>query len=410
MSGVLLPLLYPLFVVHGIIMVGWPGVGKTPALICMILAIGRYHICNLGLKVQPSWRRSKALDNFRYRIPQVYEGVFLDDSSREKIDLADLKSYLTAEEDQTCSGRYNDIKLVRGQVRAYAGNHVRAEDEPEPDNRRFITPEDMLKLRQHTFAGERDADVMAVLKRAIVFVFGKHALYLRLPREEASDGVIHRIVEDDIHLDVLANHDKHLFSDFKMGSTGKGEDFDVAVQREQEMVQKAFLSMEDMGQKRYVEYCNEKLKHHLQSPEPAPVVRWLPDPPSTPEDTAAPSDTLPFSVKLASRDASEKADNMPRPSSIRPLKDVSVTSKLLHAPRHLRLLLWNSQMLLRLQMPCLAVRVPTKLTQWLTHPATRWISRRMLMRRQPERCTTELVCITKCQVMGRGLILTQRRL
>lgn len=301
MSTVLLPLIYPLLVVHGIIMVGWPGVGKTPALICMILAIGRYHIRKLGLNAQPSWRRSKALDNFRHRIPQLYEGVFLDDPSREKIDLADLKSYLTAEEDQTCSGRYNDIKLVRGQVRAYAGNHLKAEDEPEPDTRKSITPEEMLKLLRHTFVGEKDADVMAVLKRAIVFVYGKHALYLRLPTE-ASDGMIHRIVGDDVHLDVLASR---FFGDYKIGSIKKGDDFDEAVQREQEMIQKSFGRMEEMGQKRYVEHCNETLKQHLQPPAPVPAVRWLPSSPSTPEEDAV-ADTLPFSVQLASRDAPRK--------------------------------------------------------------------------------------------------------
>ena len=94
--------------------------------------------------------------------------------------------------------------------------------------------------------GEKDADVMAVLKRAIVFVYGKHALYLRLPTE-ASDRMIHRIVEDDVHLDVLASHDKRFFGDYKIGSIKKGDDFDEAVQREQEMIQKSFGRMEGDG-------------------------------------------------------------------------------------------------------------------------------------------------------------------
>ena len=38
MSTVLLPLIYPLLLVHSIIMVGWPWVGETLALICMNLA------------------------------------------------------------------------------------------------------------------------------------------------------------------------------------------------------------------------------------------------------------------------------------------------------------------------------------------------------------------------------------
>ena len=111
MSDFLLPLQYPLLVLHGVMMIGWPGVGKTPALIVMMLAIGRFHISQLGLHEKPSWRRAKSLDNFRHRVPQIHDGVFLDDPSREKIDMADLMFFMTAEEDQTCSGRYNDVNL-----------------------------------------------------------------------------------------------------------------------------------------------------------------------------------------------------------------------------------------------------------------------------------------------------------
>ena len=43
----LLPLLYPLFVCYCVIALGWSGVGKTPALITVILAMGRYRIQRL---------------------------------------------------------------------------------------------------------------------------------------------------------------------------------------------------------------------------------------------------------------------------------------------------------------------------------------------------------------------------
>ena len=155
----------------------------------MILATGRYHLGKLGLDQKPSWRRSESLDNFRRRVPQVYEVVFLDDPSRDKLDMSDLKSYMTAEEDQTCSGRYNDGKLVCGQVRAYAGKNLSDDDEPSPDGRTTISPDEFLQLLRHSFPGEKAADVMAVLKRSIVFILGKHAPYL-------------------IHLDLLSPHDK----------------------------------------------------------------------------------------------------------------------------------------------------------------------------------------------------------
>ena len=75
------------------------------------------------------------MENFRQRVPVPGEALFLDDPNCNKVDLADLKSYLTAEDDQTCSARYNsrynDAKLMGGQPRLYAGNHLAKADEPE---------------------------------------------------------------------------------------------------------------------------------------------------------------------------------------------------------------------------------------------------------------------------------------
>ena len=59
LSDVLLPMIYPLMVLHGVIMIGWPGVGKTPALIVMGLAMGRHHLKRLGVEGVPSWRRDQ---------------------------------------------------------------------------------------------------------------------------------------------------------------------------------------------------------------------------------------------------------------------------------------------------------------------------------------------------------------
>ena len=58
MADFLLPILYPLLLNYGILTLGWPGVGKTPMLIVMGLALGRYHICRQGLDgVNSAWRR-----------------------------------------------------------------------------------------------------------------------------------------------------------------------------------------------------------------------------------------------------------------------------------------------------------------------------------------------------------------
>ena len=77
--------IYPLKVLHGVIMIGWPGVGKTPALLVMGLAMGRHHLKRLGAEGVLSWRRDRSLDSFRQRVLVPGEAFFLDD-------LADLKS------------------------------------------------------------------------------------------------------------------------------------------------------------------------------------------------------------------------------------------------------------------------------------------------------------------------------
>ena len=151
----LLPVLYPLFVCYGVVALGWPGVGKTPALIAVILAMGRYHIHRLQEEdAVPGWRRAKSLDNFRHQVANVYEGIFLDDPNRENVSMADLKSFLTVEEEQTTSGRYNDAKLTRNCMRAYASNDLDREDEPLDDSRIFITGEEFMKMTRRLFAGK----------------------------------------------------------------------------------------------------------------------------------------------------------------------------------------------------------------------------------------------------------------
>ena len=144
----ILPYLYPLLMTSAIVLLGSPGVGKTPALIVMAMAMGRFHIRRLGLSgVKPGWRRAKSLDNFRHRVSQVQEALFLDDPSRSKIDIADLKSFVTVDEEGTCQGRYNDSRLARNQMRAVASNDiVQAEPRIDPASTTTISPDAFFDL------------------------------------------------------------------------------------------------------------------------------------------------------------------------------------------------------------------------------------------------------------------------
>jgi hypothetical protein len=110
------------------------------------------HIHRLQEDAVPGWRRAKSLDNFRHQVANVYEGIFLDDPNRENISMADLKSFLTVEEEQTTSGRYNDAKLTRNCLRAYASNDLDQADEPADDSRTSITSEEFMKMTRRLFA------------------------------------------------------------------------------------------------------------------------------------------------------------------------------------------------------------------------------------------------------------------
>ena len=51
----ILPLLYPMLTSKAILLLGCPGVGKTPAVIAMAMAIGRHHIRRLAAPRRPTW-------------------------------------------------------------------------------------------------------------------------------------------------------------------------------------------------------------------------------------------------------------------------------------------------------------------------------------------------------------------
>ena len=269
----LLPVLYPLFVCYGVVALGWPGVGKTPALIAVILAMGRYHIHRLQEEdAVPGWRRAKSLDNFRHQVANVYEGIFLDDPNRENVSMADLKSFLTVEEEQTTSGRYNDAKLTRNCMRAYASNDLDREDEPLDDSRIFITGEEFMKMTRRLFAGDKQADVLACLKRSVVLLVGQNAVYLRLPNQDP-EAPVHRIQVDELHKDLLSEKDKPLYSKYKLGIVEYGPQWEQETQQE---VRTISLGMEKFAAGRpevYIKDANEKIEAELWRARLAQSVR-----------------------------------------------------------------------------------------------------------------------------------------
>ena len=195
--------------------------------------------------------------------------MFLDDPSRKKVDMADLKSFVTVDEDGTTECRYNDAKLVRNQMRAIAYDWV-GEDPSKEYTDTVLEPKAFLSLVEPFFSGEHMKDILAVLKRSTVFVFTETALYLRLPSEKA-DAIVHRICVGNVHKDLLDEQDKPLYGSYKHAAMQEMADFD--------------------RQSDYVHFAN------------AEIQKWI-----MPRRTLAPSQlqssddippTVPFSVRLA---------------------------------------------------------------------------------------------------------------
>ena len=89
-------------------------------MITLAMALGRYHVRRFGCEgLKGGWRRAKPLDNFRHKAPQVQEALFLDDPDRSKVCMADLKSFLTCDEDGTIESRYSGTKMLRNQMSAH---------------------------------------------------------------------------------------------------------------------------------------------------------------------------------------------------------------------------------------------------------------------------------------------------
>ena len=234
------------------------------------------YICRQGIDgVKPAWRRAKALDNFHHRVGQIHEALILDDPEVDKLNMSDIKSWMTSEEDATYSGRYNDVRMVRNNIRAIASNDLQEQHEPPKDNgRRYITSEEFFTLVSKFFAGLKRADVLAVLKRSGVMVFGQHALYLRLPHQDP-DAIVHRIHTDDVHLDLFSPRDKPQYAKYKVGIEELPPTFAEDVALEQRTLQDSMASMVQFkSPDQYIEQANKRIGDKISGFLRLPTSFW----------------------------------------------------------------------------------------------------------------------------------------
>ena len=283
---ILLPVLFPLMAEYGVLLLGLPGIGKTPTFITLAMTMCRYWCRARPQGGQAGWRRGRMFDNFKNRVSKVYEAVFLDDPGLSAMDIVDLKQFFDVGEDSFGQARYNPAKLARNGPRGLADNEFDENDEPSEDDRTSITAEEGLKLCKKPFGNQGSAHVMAVLKRTITIIGGRHAVYLRLP-SQSEVGMIHRIAAANFAKDWLQEKNKKFYGMYKRNVERYPVDYQANLEKEKEFVDAAMASRGDKTPENFVKECDEKLQTELlriPSPIPRRVVPPSPDASQTQDD------------------------------------------------------------------------------------------------------------------------------
>ena len=137
------------------------------------------------------------------------------------------------------------------------------EEEPDDNGTHTITNEQFLKLLRNMFPNVKKTHVLAVLKRCISFVWGKKALYLRLPSADESQAIF-QITIDNVHLEVLADHDKPFYGKYKRDIYEYPPDFEQNVEREQSMIKDRMERCQSFPDiKDYIAECSNSIQSKL---------------------------------------------------------------------------------------------------------------------------------------------------
>ncbi len=98
----------------GPMVLGVPGVGKTPLCEVGALGWGRYLVDQKFPGKVAAFRRGKQIDVFRDKSTPAYEGILLDDAALSKIDVEDTKSFGTSHKAGHSDCRYTPSKWAKG--------------------------------------------------------------------------------------------------------------------------------------------------------------------------------------------------------------------------------------------------------------------------------------------------------
>jgi len=192
-SAILLPLL-PTLKRKSIIFLGQPGIGKSPAMQVLLMALSRYWICELGVvdhDAVPCFKTAEDLDFYRNDPGVVWCGCALDDGDSSAQLVRVLKSFLdVALREAITRERWGAAKFARNQPRMICDNKWDPEEEPKmivngerkplTVGYKGTTHKEFLKMIRPAMPEKCcDSDIEAVCKRANIILNTDHYIYVR---------------------------------------------------------------------------------------------------------------------------------------------------------------------------------------------------------------------------------------
>jgi len=259
----LLPLMIPLFTEMGLLLLGQPGVGKTPTVYIIAFLMGRY-LLQQGRAFEMGVRRGKCWDDFKDRMSVLGVAAFLDDPMLSNVCWGDLKKFLCASDAGSTQSRYVNAQFCENQFRAVADNEFDTSSEPPKDARTSIEPAEFMKMMAKPFGGLAPLHVVAVLKRCVCTVAGENGFYVRFPSKNPL-AIIHRIGDSQLLADWLQPTNKSYYGKFLNKAHEAPPTFQESLVSEALMVRASFAERARFNTtEEYVDMCNTRLQQQLQ--------------------------------------------------------------------------------------------------------------------------------------------------
>lgn len=226
----ILPLILPFAKEHGLLVAGWPGIGKTQFAKIWAMLLGRFWLSERDIdNRKASWRRGTKIERFRSKVQEVQELLMLDDPNLDLLDLEDVKAWFDLTEIGSGSGRYSDTKYCLNGPRALLTNEL--DFDAEPHGMFPPTSEEFWKMVKSTFQGAKHAHLYAIFKRCITLIGGRNAIYVRLPSEDPA-APIHRFGNPTVAKDWLKDGNKSFLLQYRQGANCKYEGYDRLIDAE----------------------------------------------------------------------------------------------------------------------------------------------------------------------------------